>query len=367
MAEHGEDRGQNDERDRGGHQRDQRAADAHRVEEPLREDEQRGERAGDGQRAEQDGAPGGRHRPAHRREAGPGLRDLLAVARDDEQAVVDRQPEPEPGDQVEGEDRDRAELAGDPQHDQRADDREAADEQRQQRGDEAAEEEQREHEEDRKRVELGGAQVLFGLLVDLGLGDGGPARPDAGLAGERFDDLLGRILGLVVLGRLERDGEVGRIALPRDEVGGTGGQEARDLGDVGIGFELVRQLADPLSALRCADVGVVDEDHDADVAIARRLQPLVGDHALGVGIVGAVGVESVGDAGAERGGQNRERDRRDHDPLPASLGEAREPVEHQAALLGLPSPSSVARSLSASSAHQPATKSLKAMPKRSVV
>ena len=117
----------------------------------------------------------------------------------------------------------------------------------------------------------------------------------------------------------------------------------------------------------CADVDVVDEDDDADVAVARRLEPLVGDHALGVGIVGAVGVESVGDAGAERGGQNRERDRRDHDPLPASLGEAREPVEHQAALLGLPSPSLVARSLSASSAHQPATKSLKAMPKRSVV
>ena len=85
---------------------------------------------------------------------GPGPRagDLLAVARDDEQAVVDRQPEPEAGDQVEGEDRDRAELAGDPQHQEGADDREAADQQRQQRGDEAAEEEQREQEQEREGV-----------------------------------------------------------------------------------------------------------------------------------------------------------------------------------------------------------------------
>ena len=70
LAEQGEDGGEDDERDRGGDQRHQRAADPHRVEEALREDDQRGDRAGDGQRAEQDRAPGGRHRPLHRLEPG---------------------------------------------------------------------------------------------------------------------------------------------------------------------------------------------------------------------------------------------------------------------------------------------------------
>ncbi len=56
VAEQRQDRGQHDQRDRGGDQRDQRSAQPHRVEEPLREDQQRGERAGHGQRAEEDRA-----------------------------------------------------------------------------------------------------------------------------------------------------------------------------------------------------------------------------------------------------------------------------------------------------------------------
>ncbi len=85
---------------------------------------------------------------------GTGLGDLLAISRDHEEAVVDRQAEAEAGDEVEREDRDRAHLGRAAQHHERADDCQAADEQGQQSGDEAAEEEQREQEEDRERVEL---------------------------------------------------------------------------------------------------------------------------------------------------------------------------------------------------------------------
>ena len=103
-AEHAQDRRQDDQRDRGGEQRHQRPADPHRVEEALREDEQRGERRGDGERGEEDRAPRGPHRrperlpalrPAPGSEVDASPRDLLAVAGDDEEAVVDRQPEAE--------------------------------------------------------------------------------------------------------------------------------------------------------------------------------------------------------------------------------------------------------------------------------
>ena len=90
-AEQGQHRGQHGQRDQRREQRHQRAAEAHRVEEALREDEQRGERGGDGQRGEEDGAAGGRQHAPHRRQARPVLGDLLAVAGDDEEAVVDRQ------------------------------------------------------------------------------------------------------------------------------------------------------------------------------------------------------------------------------------------------------------------------------------
>ena len=58
---------------------------------------QRRERRGDRQRGVEDRAAGGGHRAPQRRQARAGARELLAVARDDEQAVVDRQAEAEPG------------------------------------------------------------------------------------------------------------------------------------------------------------------------------------------------------------------------------------------------------------------------------
>ncbi|HEY6778233.1 MAG TPA: hypothetical protein VI122_17135 [Thermoleophilaceae bacterium] len=129
-SEQGQDRRQHDQRHRRGDQRDQRPADAHRVQEALGEDEQRRERAGHGQRAEQNRAPRCCHRAPHGLESGARLGDLLAVARDDEQAVVDRQPEPESDHEVEREDRDRAKLAGHAQHQRGADDRQPPDHQR---------------------------------------------------------------------------------------------------------------------------------------------------------------------------------------------------------------------------------------------
>ena len=233
--------GQHGERDRRGEQRHDAAAEPHRVEEALREDEQGEERRGDGQRGEEDGAAGGRQGAPHRGQAGTVLGDLLAVAGDDEEAVVDRQPEPEAGGQVEREDRDRADLAGDAQGEEGADDRQRADHQRQQRGDQASEEEQREQEEQREGQQLGHPQVLLDLLVDLLLRHRGTADRDPGAAGEPVIDRLGRVLPGLVLGRPQGDGEVGLAAVAGDEgaragvvvaghsvaPGGCGGSRAR--------------------------------------------------------------------------------------------------------------------------------------------
>ena len=102
-----EERGQRYERNEAGRERDEDAAEPHRVEELLREDEQAGHRRGDGERAEDDGAARAAHRRGERLRPVPVPRGLLAPARDDEQRVVDREAEPEPGDEVEREDRER--------------------------------------------------------------------------------------------------------------------------------------------------------------------------------------------------------------------------------------------------------------------
>src|SRR5207302_1186239 len=83
----------------------------------------------------------GRERPPQRVAAAC---ELLAVARDDEEAVVDRQPEPHPCDEVQGVLGDRHRLGREAEPEERARDRDHADERRQQRRDETAEDEQRE-------------------------------------------------------------------------------------------------------------------------------------------------------------------------------------------------------------------------------
>ena len=352
LAEQREHRRQHDQRDRGGDQRDQRPADPHRVEEALREDEQRGERPGDGQGAEQDRPPGGLHRPPHRRQPRSRAGDLLAVARDHEQAVVDRQAEPEAGDQVEGEDRDRAHLAGDAQHQECADDRQPADQQRQQRGDQAAEEEQREQEEEREGEQLGLAQVGLDLLVDLGLGDRRAADADPGLVLERGGDPLGDVLGLVVVGRLEPDREVGRVAVAGDERPRAGLGEAGDRGDARIAGDPAFDLLDSPGPGGRGRVGVRDQHDHLGRPVARVLEPLVGDHALGRGILGAVGIEPVGDPGAEGACEDEEQGGDQDHATAAAVGESGETVDHLSSF--------------ASFSHQSAMKSLKAIPNRRV-
>ena len=125
---------------------------------------------------------------------GPVDGQLLPVARDDEEAPVDRQPEPEPGDEVERVDRERGHLARHAQAEQRARDGDEADERRQHRGDEAAEDQEREQEEERQRDQLGALHVGRDDLVHLLRDDRVAAEHDLRVVGERGPGAVGEAI-----------------------------------------------------------------------------------------------------------------------------------------------------------------------------
>ena len=166
-AEQAEERGQQRERDRAGERPDERAGDPHRAQEPEREDGERGDRGADGDRAECHGPAGGAQRLANGIGARATPRELLAETRDQQQAVVDPEPEACAGDDVERVRRHRGEAIEHAKEQQRPEDREPAADEGQERRDHAPEDHEREQEEDWERDELGALQVLLHLVVDL--------------------------------------------------------------------------------------------------------------------------------------------------------------------------------------------------------
>jgi hypothetical protein len=118
---------------------------------------------------------------------------LLAVARHDEQAVVDGQAQPHGGGEVEGVDRDQGELREHPQHEEGAEDGEHADAHGEPGGHHAAEHQHQQHQGDGDGDALGPGQVgLDGgphLAVDLG-DAAHPHRHHVGVAGQRGRQLL---------------------------------------------------------------------------------------------------------------------------------------------------------------------------------
>jgi hypothetical protein len=104
-SEHGK---QGGERDDGREHSEHGGGDAgvgERSQEVLGEDEQRRQRRCHGEPREEHGAPGGLHAPHHGLVGRPTLAHLLAVARDDEEGVVDAEAERQARHEVDGEDR----------------------------------------------------------------------------------------------------------------------------------------------------------------------------------------------------------------------------------------------------------------------
>ena len=193
-AEPVEERRQRDERDDSGRERHEHAAEPHRVEELLREDEQAGHRRSHGERAEDDRPARGPHRRGERLGAVPVPGGLLTPSRDDEERVVDREAEAEARDEVEREDGKRMHLDGDPEPEEREGDRAGADERRQERGDEAAEHPERQQQDERERDQLGPTQIALDRRGHLARSDRAAAEPHLRIVGECLEQPVGRLL-----------------------------------------------------------------------------------------------------------------------------------------------------------------------------
>ena len=201
-AEQSKERRQHGQCDDAGERRDDQPAQGHRTQEAEREHEQRRESSSDRDRAEGDRAPGRLEGRAQRLDPGTVPDELLPVARDEQQAVVDREAETCARDEVEREDRDRGHVVDHSDQCQRDHDREAAGNQRQRSGDDAAKHPQSEQEEQWERDQLRAQEVVLRLGAHLLVRDGG----SSDLAWEGRGEAL-RQRGVVAGTGVERRGD----------------------------------------------------------------------------------------------------------------------------------------------------------------
>lgn len=141
-------------------------------------------RDGDGHAAEDDHAAdrrGGRH---ERGLDGIAAFQLLPEAGDQEEAVVDRQPEAQAGDDVDREGVDVDDGGEGVEQQKRRQDREPADQHREQGRDEPPEDEEGEEQEERQGIELDPLQVVLRGLGELIHRDRGAADHDLGIIRE---------------------------------------------------------------------------------------------------------------------------------------------------------------------------------------
>jgi len=144
---------------------------------------------------------------------------LFAVAREDEQRVVDPECEPHAGEHVGGEHRKREALADERDERERDGDRDDRQQQRDQSGHDRAEDEQQHQQRDGKpEAELAVAQILLGerrkVAIERELA--GDRNVESGLAvGAPYG--IDRILGLVLAVPAERDQHPGGVLVPGDQ------------------------------------------------------------------------------------------------------------------------------------------------------
>jgi hypothetical protein len=172
--------------------------------------------AATGEGAEEDGRACMREGVAQRELEVGCLGAFLAVAREQEQAPVDREPDREPGDEVECVDRERGDRGELAQQEEADEDGDAARERRQQARHEAAEKEEGEQDDQRHGQQLGPAQIVLDRRRDLVVGDRVAAQGDRVVAGEGSEQALAGLLLLLVVERSQRCDQVGRAVIAAD-------------------------------------------------------------------------------------------------------------------------------------------------------
>jgi hypothetical protein len=187
--------------------------------------------------------------------------ELLAEAGDDEERVIDRQTEPEGGDDVDREDRERDPLVQHPHREQRAHHGDGPEDEGQGGRDQAAEEDEAEDEQERKGEQLGSLGVLLALLGELILRDDGAAEDDVARAGEALRDPLGE-LGAVHFLADEAD-EIRAVAAAGDPGRRAASVRRADLLDLRVARERGRDLADARPPLGRPGLGTDQREHAA--------------------------------------------------------------------------------------------------------
>ena len=335
--ERGEHGGQHDQRDRSSGQRHDRAAHPHRVQEAQRHHQHRSGRAGDRQRAVQHGAPGGLQRACDRRARRQATRELLAVAREHEQAVVDPQAQPHAGDEVGGEDREPEDVVDHAQQQERDHDRKSPDQQRQRGGDQSAEDPEGEQQQNRDCEGLGAFEVGGGAFVDFVEGDvvAAEAHAAAGQLGAQMGDRGGRAVLRGECGQHERE-----AAVARDKRGQVRGGVVELALEAGLGGQQRRhppRLARGRGGDRSsAGQHVAGGGHERHDAVFGRLPGGVLDRAQHLLVLrtvslefGVFALEDREDGGAERGGEQEHNAGDQQDASRALSGKPRQTIDHR--------------------------------------
>ena len=166
-SEDREHRGQQRDRVQHGDGDDDRAGDAHRHQCGAGVEEQAGEADRDGEAAEHDRAPRGGHGGAERVLDAVPRAELFAEPRDDEQRIVDRDPEPDQRHDVHRVRRDIDDVRERERRAHAAEHREDADAEAQQRGDAGGEDDDEQDQCEWERHHLGPAQVAREIRVEV--------------------------------------------------------------------------------------------------------------------------------------------------------------------------------------------------------
>jgi hypothetical protein len=292
-------------------------------------DDEREQRDHYGAAGEHDRGSGGRDRHCNRLVQSQALAPLGAVPADEEERVVDADPEPDHRGEGWRDRRDCEEVAHEP--DQRQADEEADDggDERQAHGHERAE---GEREDDHRCDEADDLAALGSRLRELG--PDGPAsrdlHPSVLSRRSRVEDLLRELVRQLVPAHVEQNRDERRLLVLADLRGALLAERIRSTCNVRQFHDRLVGSLDRLLRLRVGDLARVDVEDDRAAPVLLRREAL-GEQVGGGLAVGAGKAEIVAGVGPERSDQQDERSgrddpRADHNPLSVG-GEPAEPIQ----------------------------------------
>ena len=264
------------------------------------------------------------------------LGQLVAIAAEDQQRVVDGQRHGQRDAQVERKDRHVGGERDEPQHRHGADDAQRPDGHRQRRGQQPTEHPDQHQEGERDRHGLHQHKVFLVLLIDLCVFH----RRATGAHGDPVtivDELVGQGLGIFLsadLAAFEVDHDQPRFTVGADQVRGRLRRCGPRRGHVVEYQRRPLQLADQVRAYRAGlfaigPAGCCHHNHHLLAALPELVaQHFNGVRRLGSRILETTGRQAVGDGDAEDRGSDEHQDPNRDDPPGRRDGHSGNPLQH---------------------------------------